>query len=418
MKLGLKHLLLTTALAGVIAPVAAAQDNNPFLRGRYTAVNERQQPEYDPEVIHAGSFDIVASLTGSVETTDNVFFQPTNEQSDTVFRIIPAVEARSNWSSHALTAGFSAQRSEYSDNDSESTTDYRLYTSGRLDVTRDFKLIGGVDGGKITEPRYEPASANQPEPAQNEMIGGYIGVQYRSDRLRVDLQYDTHDNNYQSPFFDYRDVTESFIHGRVSYAVSPDVALFVQARQTDLDYNLSAPVNRDSTQMSVQAGASFELSAPFSGEVSIGTVKDDKDDPAQTDTDNLSLSARVQWFPTQLTTVTFSGNAGIFDPGVQESTSAKLTRLSVRADHELLRNLLLFGQFGYSKYEFQRSSLAPLNYSREDDNTDLRVGLTYKLNKHAHAEAAYRMTSRETSGAPLSQDVDANMLTATIRVFP
>ena len=88
MKIGMKHLLVTTAIAAVVAPAASAQDN-PFLRGRYTPVTERQQPEYDPEVIHAGSFDIASSLTGSVEFTDNVFYQPTGEQDDTILRVAP-----------------------------------------------------------------------------------------------------------------------------------------------------------------------------------------------------------------------------------------------------------------------------------------------------------------------------------------
>lgn len=419
MKFGPKHLLVTTALALLIAPVAAAQDSpNPFLRGRYTSVTERAQPEFNPEPIRAGSFDIVSSLTGAVETTDNVFYQATGKQDDTIVRITPAAEARSNWTSHALTAGFTARRSEYSSNGSESTTDYSLYTRGRLDVLRNFNISAGVEGGRDTEGRYEPASANQPEPAQNEYIGGYLGAQYRSDRLRLDVSVDRRENNYQSPYFDYRDVTDTSLYGRVSYAVSPDVALFLQARQTDLDYRLAAPVNRDASLLALQAGVSFELAAPFSGEFSIGTVKDDKNDPSLKDTNNLSVNALIQWFPTQLTTVTFSGNAGIADPGVQESTSAKFTRVSVRADHELLRNLLLFAQFGYGKYDFQPSLSAPPNYDRTDENLDIRTGLTFKLNKHAHLELAYRRNSRDTSGLPLNENVASNVLSASVRIFP
>jgi hypothetical protein len=417
MKLGFKQLLVTTALAGVLAPVASAQDNdNPFLRGRYTAVTERQQPEYDPEVIRAGSFQISSSLAGSVEATDNVFYQATNEESDTIFRIAPAVEARSDWTVHALTAGFTAERSEYSDHDSESTTDYNLYANGRLDVTRDFRLLASIDGGSATEPRYEPASANQPEPAQNENVGAYLGAQYRTDRLKFDGQAGARENDYQSPYYDYRDVTESYVSGRASYAISPDWAVFVQARRSEFDYDQATPVNRDATQTSLQAGVSFELSAPFAGDISVGSVKEEKDDPAQEDTDGLSLNARVQWFPTQLTTVTLSGNAGIFDPGILDATSAKYSRFTIRADHELFRNVLLFGQFGFGNYDYQASPSFPA-FAREDDSIDLRAGGAYKLNKHARVELAYRMNSRESSGS-LNEDVDSNTITATLRVFP
>src|SRR5689334_2885758 len=118
MKIGMKNLLATSALAAVIAPTASAQDN-PFLRGRYTSVTERQQPEYDPEVIHVGSFDLSSSLAAGVETNDNVFFQQTGKEDDTVARISPAAEFRSTWSVHSLTAGITAERAEYADHDSE-----------------------------------------------------------------------------------------------------------------------------------------------------------------------------------------------------------------------------------------------------------------------------------------------------------
>src|SRR5262245_50095951 len=104
MKIGMQHLLATTAVAAGFAPVAVAQDN-PFLRGRYQSVTERQQPEYDPEVIHVGSFDLASSLNAGVETNDNVFFQQTGKQDDTIVRIRPAAEFRSTWSVHSLTAG-------------------------------------------------------------------------------------------------------------------------------------------------------------------------------------------------------------------------------------------------------------------------------------------------------------------------
>lgn len=415
MKIGLKHYLLASTLAAAIAPAASAQDN-PFLRGRYTAVTERPQPEYDPEVIHAGSFEIVSSLTAGISTNDNVFYQANNTESDTIYTIAPAAEARSNWSSHALAVGFTADHSEYASNDSETTTDYNLYLRGRVDVLRNFRIYANADGGHTTEPRYEPASTNAPEPAQNDNIGGSVTAQYQSDRLRFDATVGGRQNDYQS-FYNYRDVSETYLSGRATYAISPDFALFVQARQSNFDYDLDTPVNRDGDQVSVQAGANFELAAPFAGEISVGTVRDNKDNPALADTDSLSLNSRIQWFPTQLTTVTFTGNAGITDPGVPQASSAKYDRYTIRADHELFRNLLLFAQFGFGSYDFEASPLAPVGYSRTDDNREIRAGLTYKLNKHAHFVLDYRMNSRDTSGT-LDEKLDVNVISASVRVFP
>src|SRR5689334_23091975 len=103
MKIGFKHIVLSTALASLAAPVAMAQSaDNPFLRGRYVAVDQRHQNEFDPEPLHAGAFDIISSLGVSADYNDNIFAQSSNQDDDTIICIRPELEARSTWSSHEL----------------------------------------------------------------------------------------------------------------------------------------------------------------------------------------------------------------------------------------------------------------------------------------------------------------------------
>ena len=414
MKFGPKHLLLTTALAGILVPMASAQDN-PFLRGRHTAVTERGQPEYDPEPVRAGAFLVDANVLAAAELNDNVFAQNTNKVDDTIIRIRPEVIARSNWSVHAVSAGARIDHREYTSEDSETSTDYDLFLNGRADVTRNFNLTGNVSTGQSTESRYEPGSQYSPEPAKNKYATADVGASYRSDRVLLQGQVGTRQNDYQS-FYPQRDVTEKYVGGRVSYAISPDIAVFADMRKTDLDYDANVPVNRDGTQTSLRAGVNFELLAPFRGEISVGQVKDKRDAPGVEDVDSFSLDAAVLWFPTQLTTLTFRGFAGITDPGVPEALSADTQRYSVRADHELLRNVLLFGEVGFGNYKYNAAPGFP-TYDRKDEFVDASLGAAYKLNKHAHLEASYNLHTRDSSGVGAS-DLDQNILSVGIRLFP
>lgn len=413
MKFGLKHLLLTSALAGVIAPVATAQDN-PFLRGRHTAVTERGQPEYDPETIRVGSFNLSSSVYGGAEYNDNVFGQSSNTQSDTVVRIRPEAVMTSNWSVHSLAFGANVDHREFLEQDSESATDYRLFADGRLDATRNLTFTGSLSGGEGTEARYEPAGQGAPEPARDKYVSAVAGVEFRSDRLQMQANLGTREDNYQS-IYDFRDRSETSLTGRVGYAVSPDIAVFVQAGQADYEYDAVGSQNRNGQQTSIRVGANFEFSAPFAGEFSVGEVQEDLDDPNEADSDGLSMDARVQWFPTQLTTVTFSANAGIFDPGIVQATSASTQRFSVRADHELLRNVLLFGEAGVGTYDFNAAAAFPL-YQREDDLSNLAAGLAYKINKHAHLEFAARHYATDSSA--IGGDVKQTIVGVGLRVFP
>ncbi|RYE42337.1 MAG: hypothetical protein EOP21_08285, partial [Hyphomicrobiales bacterium] len=252
MTFGPKNLLLTTALVGVIAPVAAAQDN-PFLRGRHTSVTERPQPEFDPEPLRAGAFVIDANILGAVELNDNVYAQDTNKVDDTIIRVRPEIVARSNWSVHALTVGGTVDHRQFTGEDSETSTDYNLFGNGRLDVTRNFSFTANASTGQATEARYEPGSQFAPEPARDKYNTADVGASYRTDRLLLQGQIGASQHNYQD-FYPQRDFDETFVGGRVSYAISPDVAVFADVRETELDYDDNALINRDGKQTSLRAG--------------------------------------------------------------------------------------------------------------------------------------------------------------------
>ena len=144
MTIGFKQIALSTALVGLVAPAAIAQSNdNPFLRGRYTAVTERSQGDFDPEPVRAGAFDIWARLGLSAEYNSNIFASPKsadNDTSDTILRASPEIEARSNWSSHEVNAGVSVNHRDYQRYETETVTNYNAFVGGRLDVLRSFQL--------------------------------------------------------------------------------------------------------------------------------------------------------------------------------------------------------------------------------------------------------------------------------------
>lgn len=409
MKPTFKQVLLTTAIAATIAPVAAAQDN-PFIRGRYVDVTSRAQPEFDPLPVRAGGFDIISSVGVAGEYNDNIFATPDNEDGDTILRATPRVEARSNWSVHELIAGATVDHREYLDFGDESSTDYNLFANGRIDVSRDFQFRLGANTGHVTEERYAASSFGAAEAAQFDTSAVYAQALYRSDRIQLEGTLGATDENFDQLAQQFRDNKTTYVNARVSYAISPDVAFFVQARQTELDYDIG---NRDGTQTTIDAGVNFELAAPFRGEIAVGNFNDDRDSALYGDVEGLNVSGNVKWFPTDLTTVTFTANRGVMDPGLAVSASAVNTAFGVRVDHELLRNLLLFGNLRQETNTYEGTAI-----DREDDALSASVGGAYKLNPHMHLEFALSTRSQDSSGAQAGPDLDVNVISAGVRFFP
>ncbi|MEQ1780355.1 MAG: outer membrane beta-barrel protein [Hyphomonadaceae bacterium] len=412
MKTGLKGLMLTTALVALTALPAFAQDNeNPFLRGRYTAVTDRGQPEFDPEPIHVSTFDVLASVGLSAAYNDNIFATPNNEVSDTILRAQPDIVARSNWSNNELVAGASVDHKEYLDNGDESATDYDAFANGRLDVTRNFSIGLGGNAGHRTEERYAAASFATTDRASYDYTGAFVRGLYRVDRFQVEGTVGVTDDNFDQAIQKaIRDNTTTYVNGRVSYAISPDLAVFVQARRSELDYTDNT---RDGTRTTVDAGVNFELAAPFRGEIAIGSFEENRDDPTLGKFDGLNIAANVQWFPTQLTTVTFSADRGVSDTGLLTAASAVNTAYGVRVDHELFRNVLLFARLRDETYDYQGVSI-----DRKDEALIGGLGAAWKLNKHMRLETEYTLRSQDSSGVNAGPSLDQNVISIGLRLFP
>jgi hypothetical protein len=415
MTFALKHIVLSTALASLVVPAALAQSSdNPFLRGRFTSVTDRSQPEFDPEPVRAGSFEISSSLGLAAQYNSNVFAaskDSDNTTADTILIVNPQIEAQSTWSSHSLSAGVNLERRQYNKYDTENVEVYDTFVDGRLDVLRSFQLNGGVFAGHDAEQRYEAGSEGVTDPIEYDRVGATAGALYQRDRIQLQAGVGTteYDYDYTASF---RDMTENFVSARGSYAISPDIAVFVQGRVAELDYVDPGTVqnpSRDGTRSSAQIGASFELQAPFRGEVAVGQFNEEKD--ASAGTDGLSVNGFVEWFPTQLTTVTFRANRGVYDSGVAESPSSTNATVGVRIDHELRRNILLFADFrtGTDTYD---------GIDREDSFNDFAAGVGYKLNKHALVEGGYNFHTQSSSGAQQGVDSEQHVVAVSIRLFP
>ena len=108
-----------------------------------------------------------------------------------------------------------------------------------------------------------------------------------------------------------------------------------------------------------------------------------------------------------MTTVSFGAGREVIDPGLIQTAAAIRTSGSVRADHELRRNLLVSGEARYTEFEFE-------NINRADDRWDLRAGATWKVNRNVWVNGSYQLTDQSSN----VQDFTDNRLLIGLRIFP
>ena len=404
--------LMSVAACALIAPVALGQGSDFFSRDKYESVRERAQPEFDPEPIRLGTFVVRSMGEAGLVSNDNVFATSGNEQSDIVARVGADVSGTTDWSVHALGFDASAYRNQYLDLSDESTTDLTARLRGRVDVTRAFSVGGAVFAEDRAEPRTDFVNAfGADRPIQYTRTGVQVDADYQSDRVRWNNSLTMSEENYEDSEAlgtglnidqDYRDRTVLQGRSRLSYAVSPNLAVFGQGTFGQSEYDTTQifaglPRSRDSSGYTISGGVDFELTALVRGDIAVGYLNEDKDDDFFADVSGLSVDAQMEWFPTRLTTVNFNAGRRVVDTGAFDSPSAVETRFGAGVDHELRRNIILSGYAGISNYEYEE-------IDRKDENLEFGAVATYKMNKRLHWEVFARNRDRDVSGTAVFGD--------------
>ena len=420
--------LLSVAAGGLVAANAVAQGQDYYSRDKYESVLDRYQEAFDPEPIRLGAFLVNSHASASATYIDNVQATNSNKISDTIVRIGVEVAAQTNWNVHEVGLQVSAYRNEYLDIGDESTNDLRARMRGRLDVNRNVSLGAAVFAEDVTESRTDIAnSVGLDRPVERTRVGAAFDADYQSDRFRWNNMVEVSEEDYQdgrqtgtgTPIDqDYRDNSVTYGRSRLSYAVSPNLAVFAQGTVRELSYDQTQSLaggvrTRDSSGYTVSGGVDFELAALLRGDIAIGYFSEDKEDDFFKDVDGLSVDGRMQWFPTRLTTVGFKAGRRVVDIGLIDSPSALQTSFGARVDHELRRNIILSAAAEIVSYEYQE-------IDRTDDVNDFSLTAAYKLNKRVHLETFARHINRDSSGSDVfgNPSYDVNLVGVGLKLYP
>lgn len=414
------RILTSAALAAVLmaaVPAASvAQDlGSNFKRDKNTSVRQRPRPDYEAIGVKAGGFTLYPRVTVEAVHDDNIYAVATGEQSDVIWRVKPEVAARSNWSRHALGAFASSSINRYADFDTENTEEYTLGLNGRLDVERGSYVSASLQWQALTEPRTAitagtPAGATA-EPVEYTLWTGNLTGVKEFNRLRLTGKLDTKTFDYDdqgSLTFNQniRDRDEFYYGGKAEYAVSPDTAVFASLVGNTKEYDLAA-AGRDSDGYVATVGANFDLSQAVRGELEAGYMSQSYDNALFDDIDGFSARGRVEWFPTELTTLNVAGSRSIEESTAANAPGYVANSVSAGIDHELLRNVLLAANASYGKDKYEQ-------IDRDDKRTSFNASAAYLLNRNVGLFLTYTYLKQESSGLAKGSSFTDNKLAASV----
>ena len=408
--------IAATALYAVPVSVASAQEE--IVDNRNVGVRDRVRPGYDAAGVRAGGFTVFpeASVTGTYD--DNIFAANVGEVDDFITTLAAGVSVQSNWSRHALNLNAGLAQYLYADNSDEDRLDWNVGGNGRVDITRDTNISGGLSYAQLHEDRGAPnAPGLAAEPTEYALFQANAALAHRFNRVttRVGVGYADYDYD-DAPLIgggvldqDFRDREEFEQFLRLGYDVSPDTNLYIQGTLNQREYDQKPPVvalNRDSDGWAVVGGSEFRLSNLAQGEVYVGYQEQSYDDPTLSDISGLAFGAGVDWFVTPLTTIRIDA-ASTVEETVAAGASGFLDQsVGLGIDHELMRNVIIGARASYANQDYE-------GIARSDDVIRAGLGVDYLLNRNFSVGLGYDYTDRDSN--VLGLDYTRNEIGLTLR---
>ena len=411
-RLGATAVLLSAGLGGV------AHAQSLYDRNENVPVTARPHPEYDALGVRLGAFTMYPRISLSGTYDDNVFGLP-NKTSGFIVSAAPSADFVSNWSRHFLEFNLRYERDEYVDQSSESSNEYALSSSGRLDIDHASAATFNFNVAELTESRTAPDSfAGLREPVRYDVVTTGASIYREFNRVRLDGEIsNSFYSFYNVPLLNgalfnesSRDENSTYERIRGSYAVSPNLAVFIQATPNQSHF-LHAPTGGfssfDSSGYSVTAGVNGQITHLITADVGVGYYSQSYDDSRISNVSGLAYNANIQYFPTQLITVTGRASHSISAAGIPGTPATDLDTVDLRADYELRRYLIISPDVNYARYKYPGTD-------RVDDRYGAGVSATYLVNRTIGVTASYGFLRQDSNGGFGGISFDDNRLSLTL----
>jgi len=394
----MKRVILLSLLGscGVAVPALAQQSDatdglgsvsseNSFGRDRNIGVLERRRPDYTPEPIHVGTLELLPRMAIGVGYDDNLYAQPDDEIGDAYVRIRPRLSLVRPSPDLRLSLDGELDLLRYADRSSENATQYSVNAGALYTISKSDTLNLTLRHGRYSQERVSPDSPTQASrPVRFDLSGGTATYTHVFNRLRVRGVVDIENRNYGDSVTpggeeidqDFRDHTVYTGTAIGEYALSPSVALFVAGSVNKRDYRerIGPVAARDSKGFDLAAGASFELGRKARGSLRLGYLHQDYRPAEFEDVSGFLVRGELAYFLTPLVTITGTVDRGIRETGVNGATGFLATNMTLRADYELLRNLIISAGGELEKRNFN-------NIDRQDDRWTWRGSASYLVSK-------------------------------------
>jgi hypothetical protein len=389
---------LPALLLGAAEASAQSQSSfSPEATARGVTVMTRQRPDFDPAGIRLSGVRLDAGLEGGVGYDSNLVPGTSNRRGGAFAEEALSLGAQSTWSRHALGLSASQITRQYVQDSNLNWNDWSIGAGGRYDIGRASNVRVRYDHVRshIDVDNYDLQEGNSgrvPVPIDTDIVqvagtaafnrlelgssAEYRRIRYQD--VTVDGQRDTVSSN------DYNTMIGEFT---ADYSLLPGRSVLGLVRLQDISYERSEQRGRDSFTWEAQGGLRYDANGLVSVRVLVGYRNRNYEQPNQKSLSGPAFEGELSYAASQLTTITFAAQRSIEESIRQTSVSYTRTAARLRADHELLRNVIVSAELRAEQRKY------PQQGGKVGDGIALVEG-RYLLTRNLAVIGTYQHTER------------------------
>ncbi len=402
-----KPRLSALLLASAALPTWGWQPDPDYLKRGETVFQahlRRALPFYLGPGVHLGGFMLYPQLQVSELYDSNIFADDGNTKDSAITQVNPELKLHSLWGRHSLQLTAGANIGRYHDSRHGPTLDFEDYYfggGGRLDITRSLQFHLNIDYQRLHETPGTPDTVVGKRVTEYHHVRTEGRLRFKPNRLGIQLfgrhtYLDFSDTPTSGPRSINNDDRDRHLFeggGRISYDLFPGYAAFVEGSYNVRRYDRRPDdfgLDRNSSGWRFRGGVRLDITALIVGELYAGYLSQDYEDRRLDTIRGVDGGLRLFWTPTQLTTVIPYVERTVRETILLGSPGSLTLRAGFDVQHELRRNCLLAGGFGYLNQDYE-------NIDRNDNYFYANVGVQYFFTPRLFGQLGYRFQRRESN---------------------
>lgn len=374
---------ISAVAAGCLSAVATAADltwDNARVYGA-ESVRDRFRAAFVPQGTRIGNFIMVPEIgfRTSIGKDDTG-----GRGRDMQYNLLTALELRSQLPRHQLDVRAEGRAVARHDQEDFRYIDGKVRVLGGYDISHRTRLFGEFSVERTHEDDVDDERPNDARRAPALLISrAESGIKHRAGRIDAAIgaryarfEYDDTETN-DGGIIDqsFRNHTQLEPFANVGYNFSPGYRVFGELSGLRIENRGNALIDRDAQGFQASGGVEFELSPLVRVMLKGGYFRQDYVQAGLVDISTFVYDARLDWYVSPLVSLTFNASRNVHTTTFGDASGRILNTLSVKADYEMWRNLILSAEGAFKLGEY-------VGEDRTDRIWVGRIGLDYIASKH------------------------------------